>query len=119
VAGYSVSKDFNFSASHQLFGLAEGHPCSRLHGHNYIVKVVLESAELEEPGFVQDYKALDVIKRWIDETLDHQHLNKVISVMPTAENLAREIYKKFKPQFPLLKKIGISETPKTWAYYEN
>ena len=46
----TISKEFHFSASHQLFGLKEGHPCGRLHGHNYIVKIFL-SGEPNKDGF--------------------------------------------------------------------
>lgn len=38
---YEITKEFHFSASHQLDYLPEGHQCKRLHGHNYIVKVTL------------------------------------------------------------------------------
>ena len=52
---FTVSKRFAFSASHLLDGLADGHPCARLHGHNYEVEVVAASADLDPRGFVVDY----------------------------------------------------------------
>ena len=36
---YIISKEYHFSASHQLHDLPEDHPCHRLHGHNYVVEV--------------------------------------------------------------------------------
>jgi len=75
---YAIAKRFAFSASHQLAHLPTGHPCSRLHGHNYEVEVVLESAELDAAGFVVDYRRLDAVKRCLDECLDHRHLNDVV-----------------------------------------
>ncbi|HBU96439.1 6-pyruvoyl trahydropterin synthase family protein, partial [Thalassospira lucentensis] len=39
---FTITKQFAFSASHQLAGLDADHPCSRLHGHNYIVEVELK-----------------------------------------------------------------------------
>ena len=68
---FRISKEFHFSASHQLHGLPEGHQCARLHGHNYIIRVTLASETLNEVGFVQDYGDLKPIGKWIDETLDH------------------------------------------------
>lgn len=116
---YTISKEFMFSASHQLKGLPEGHPCSRVHGHNYTVKIELKSKTLDERGFVLDYGELRPIKDWIDSNLDHRHLNDVMGVLnPTAENIATFIYYTFKRDFPLLFAVEVSETPKTNARYE-
>ncbi|HUM68046.1 MAG TPA: 6-carboxytetrahydropterin synthase, partial [Chloroflexota bacterium] len=38
---YTISKQFHFSASHQLNGLPLEHQCARLHGHNYEVELIL------------------------------------------------------------------------------
>lgn len=114
---FTISKRFGFSASHQLTGLPDGHPCARLHGHNYEVEVEL-SAILNEVGFVVDYRALDVFKAWLDDTVDHRHLNDVLD-QPTAELLARRLYDevgRFLPGVPVVG-VGVSETPKTWAWY--
>jgi len=115
---YIIRKQFSFAASHQLTGLPESHPCSRLHGHNYVVTVELRSSHLTSIGFVQDYRELKAIKNWIDDALDHQHLNNVMSENPTAENIARWIYSMFIMEYPALKAVEVSETPKTFARYE-
>jgi len=115
---YVIRKEFHFSASHQLRGLPMEHPCSRVHGHNYIVTVELATDKLDDVGFVTDYRALEPIKNYVDEVLDHQHLNDVYSFNPTAENLARVIYNIWKASFPQLRAIEVSETPKTNARYE-
>ena len=115
---YTISKEFHFSAGHHLDGLAVEHPCSRQHGHNYIVRVFLKSTELNEAGFVRDYRALDVIKNYIDNYLDHKYLNDVLPSNPTAENIARYLFDLFKKSIPELYAIEISETPKTNARYE-
>lgn len=112
-----IRKEFNFSASHQLHGLPVEHPCSRLHGHNYVVTVELSSITLNETGFVKDYRELDLIKKWIDNVLDHQHLNEVFNMNPTAENMAKFIFNLFRKQIPQLTAVEVSETPKTTARY--
>ncbi len=33
---FTITKEFHFSASHQLSHLPEDHQCARLHGHNYV-----------------------------------------------------------------------------------
>lgn len=116
----TISKEFHFSASHQLGGLPTGHPCSRLHGHNYVVKVEIEGP-VDAVGFVVDYNELRGFSNWIDEWVDHKHLNEVFVVNPTAEHIAREMLgvlrKVLAPaNLHLLDvSVAISETPKTWA----
>jgi 6-pyruvoyltetrahydropterin/6-carboxytetrahydropterin synthase len=115
---YKISKQFSFSASHQLALLGADHPCARMHGHNYVVTLHLKSDELDEYGFVKDYRALDSVKRYIDESIDHRHLNDVIPGPPTSERIARFIYERFKPEIPELYAVEVSETPKTSCRYE-
>ena len=115
---YKISKQFSFSASHVLEHLKDGHPCTRLHGHNYAVTVHLKSEVLNKDGFVIDYRELKSIKDYIDDQLDHRHLNDVIPGFITAENIARFLYDQFKPSFPQLYAIEVSETPSTRAIYE-
>lgn len=114
---YTIRKQFYFSASHQLTGLPADHQCTRLHGHNYVVEVVLQSKELDQVGFVVDYSHLSTFKTMIDRTVDHRHLNTVFPFNPTAENLAREFYERAKQQWPQVVAVLVSETPSTWAEY--
>ncbi|KXF78553.1 6-pyruvoyl tetrahydrobiopterin synthase [Paramesorhizobium deserti] len=115
---YRITKEFHFSASHRLTGLPEEHPCARLHGHNYMVVVELSAAELDAHGFVRDYRELAPLKRYIDEALDHRHLNDVFGhERVTAEFLARELYGWCKARWPEVTAVRVSETPKTWAEY--
>lgn len=115
---YRITKEFGFSASHQLHHLPADHQCARLHGHNYVVEVELSSLELDEYGFVRDYHELDLFKRYIDDTFDHRHLNEVLGHdRVTAECLARHFFDWCRPHFPELTAIRVSETPKTWAEY--
>ena len=116
---YRITKQFSFSASHRLDHLPEDHPCFRLHGHNYVVEVVLESAELNGDGFVRDYGELDTLKQFIDERLDHRHLDDELpeGVISSAENIARHIYEFAAARWPEVAAVRISETPRTWAEY--
>jgi 6-pyruvoyltetrahydropterin/6-carboxytetrahydropterin synthase len=114
---YTITKQFSFSASHVLDHLPEGHPCARLHGHNYVVEIVLQSAELSADGFVRDYNELSGFKYFIDDKLDHRHLDDVIDGPSTAENLARYLYDIAKGMWPEIVAVRVSETPKTWAEY--
>lgn len=86
---FRISKRFDFSASHILAGLPEGHQCGRMHGHNYTFEVELESLTLDPTGFVLDYGELKPVKEFIDLNLDHRHLNDVVDFQPSAENIAQ------------------------------
>ena len=115
---YRITKDFAFSASHQLTGLPEHHPCTRMHGHNYIVQVELSAADLNEHGFVRDYLELSELKAFIDDALDHRHLNDVFGHgAVTAEFLAKTLYDWCRARWPEVSAVRVSETPKTWAEY--
>ncbi|HLW09192.1 MAG TPA: 6-carboxytetrahydropterin synthase [Fermentimonas sp.] len=116
---FRISKEFSFSAAHSLFGLPDDHPCTRLHGHNYVVTVHLRSDQLNPQGFVRDYNELKVVKDYIDNNLDHRNLNDILAPLnSSAENIAKMLYDKFKFQIPELYAVGVSETPKTSAIYE-
>ncbi|WP_404926501.1 6-carboxytetrahydropterin synthase QueD [Mesorhizobium sp. ORM16] len=115
---FRITKEFHFSASHQLTSLPPEHQCARLHGHNYIVEVELSATELNAHGFVRDYHDLAPLKRYIDESLDHRHLNDALAhEQVTAEYLARHFYEWCKARLPETAAVRVSETPKTWAEY--
>lgn len=124
MASFSVSKEFSFSAAHSLTGLPFSHPCSRLHGHNYTVKLLIETQLVDDTGFVVDYKELDWFKRLIDQDYDHRNLNDVVNFNPTAELLAKHFHDKVAKWLAtehseriFLVVAGVSETDKTWATY--
>ncbi|KHQ49696.1 MULTISPECIES: 6-carboxytetrahydropterin synthase QueD [Mameliella] len=114
---FRIRKEFHFSASHQLAHLPAGHQCARLHGHNYIVVVELAADALNADGFVRDYHDLKPLKVYIDDTFDHRHLNDVLDVPSTAENMAKHFFDWCKARWPEVSAVLVSETPKTWAEY--
>lgn len=115
---YTISKEFHFSASHQLDGLPDDHQCARLHGHNYVVVLRLASHQLNPVGFVLDYGDLAPFKKYVDDALDHRHLNDLLPFNPTAENLARWLFDVAASWGWPVDGVGVSETPKTWAWFE-
>ena len=117
----TITKEFGFSASHVLPGLPSWHPCSRMHGHNYVVTLELSAARerLDEHGFVRDFRDLDEFKKWVDDVLDHRHLNEVLKDdgVPSSEILAIWIFERWTERIPELTGVVISETPTTTAAY--
>jgi 6-pyruvoyltetrahydropterin/6-carboxytetrahydropterin synthase len=80
--------------------------------------VHLIAKDLDNVGFIRDYRDFDNVKRYIYEELDHRHLNDVLPFNPTAENIARYLYDVFVEDIPELYAVEVSETPKTTAIYE-
>ena len=115
---FRITKEFHFSASHQLCQLPADHQCARLHGHNYIVVVELAATELNAFGFVRDYHDLAPLKRYIDDHFDHRHLKDVLGHDGvTSEVLAQHFHDWCKARLPETVAVRVSETPKTWAEY--
>jgi 6-pyruvoyltetrahydropterin/6-carboxytetrahydropterin synthase len=120
---WRIGKQFTFDASHQLPGLPEGHKCGRLHGHTYTVEVVLQGDTLAEPGFVTDFGDLAPFGRYLDDQLDHRHLNDVLGgEVPTSERLARYLAEWIERHLAgalggRLAAVRVSETPSSWAEY--
>lgn len=116
VEQYTISKSFRFCASHKLEGLAPGHKCANVHGHNYEVEVVLRGS-LNSQGFVRDYRDLSSLGQYLDSRYDHKHLNDLMAENPTAENIARCLFQWCFDQWPEVVAVRVSETPSTWAEF--
>jgi 6-pyruvoyltetrahydropterin/6-carboxytetrahydropterin synthase len=73
------------------------------HGHNWVVEVTLEGEPDPVTGMVVDLKALkEILQREVVEPMDHRFLNHEVPpfdrVVPTAENVAREIWRRLEPR---------------------
>ena len=117
---YEISVMESFSAAHYL---PEYHgKCERLHGHNYKVKVSVQSKQLNKGGMVIDFGVLkDELKKILDP-LDHCFLNELKEFSdrsPSAEWIAFHIYIKLKEALKVLKisAVEIFETDKNIVTY--
>ncbi|XOV72023.1 MAG: 6-carboxytetrahydropterin synthase QueD [Verrucomicrobiota bacterium] len=106
-----LRKTFQFEAAHLLPGLPETHKCRRLHGHSFQVEVVVEGPVDPAFGWVMDYADISKAFRPLWEQLDHYYLNEIEGLEnPTSENVAIWIWKRLKPELPMLKAIEVAET---------
>ena len=126
----AVGRRESFNAAHQLcdpdlsdeenrrlFG-----KCVNLHGHNYVLEVVVAGEVDQATGYVLDLKVLShVIKTHVICDVDHHNLNTDVpwlkGLIPTSENLAQAIWDRLCPELPpgLLRAVRIWETDKNWA----
>lgn len=125
-----VSRRESFNAAHQLcdprlsdeenerlFG-----KCANLHGHNYVLEVVVAGQIDPATGYVLDLKQLsDVISRRVIQDVDHRNLNTDVPWLegriPTAENLALAFWERLHSALPdgVLRSVRLWETEKNWA----
>jgi len=109
--------DLSDEENRRLFG-----KCANLHGHNYVLEVVVAGEIDPATGYVLDLKLLaDVIRRQVILDVDHRNLNTDVAWLkgsvPTAENLATAIWDRLQPELPLglLRSVRVWETDKNWA----
>ena len=106
-----LRKTFQFEAAHLLPHLPRTHKCRRLHGHSFVVEVVVEGECDPKLGWLIDYADLSAAFKPIYQKLDHYYLNEIPGLEnPTSENLAAWIWKRLRPKLPLLKEIVVAET---------
>jgi 6-pyruvoyltetrahydropterin/6-carboxytetrahydropterin synthase len=125
-----VGRRESFNAAHQLRDprLSEADnrrlygKCVNLHGHNYVLEVVVAGEIDQTTGYVVDLKQLsDVISKRILEDVDHHNLNTDIpwleGLIPTAENLAVAFWERIRSELPAgsLRSVRVCETDKNWA----
>ena len=78
--------------------------CANMHGHNYVLEVVVAGEIDQASGYVLDLELLaDVIGRQVIRDVDHRNLNTDVAWLrriPTAENLALAIWDRLRPELP-------------------
>ena len=130
----TISRKSHFNAAHKLyrpdwsdeenekvFGKCAN---KNFNGHNYDLTVSLTGKVNPETGYVYDLgKLKDIVKKEVEDYLDHKNLNLDIpefkNLNPTAENIAILIYdrliKYFKSDYKL--KITLFETHRNYVEY--
>jgi 6-pyruvoyltetrahydropterin/6-carboxytetrahydropterin synthase len=131
-----ITRKVEFSASHvcrnpelsedenrRIFGLAANR---HGHGHNYVVEVSLQGEPDPVTGMVLDLKELkEILNQEIVEPYDHRFLNYEVppfdGVVPTAENITRDIWQRLAPRLcnekHRLHSIRVYETPDLYVDY--
>jgi 6-pyruvoyltetrahydropterin/6-carboxytetrahydropterin synthase len=130
---YRVTRQITFCYGHRLMNYAG--KCRHVHGHNGRVEIVIASKSLDSRNMVVDFNDIKkTIQTWIDRNFDHKFLLRkddpllpvfkkhkepfyVFNDNPTAEIIAREIYRYAKKQGLNVEKVILWETEKSSATY--
>ncbi|WP_223700552.1 6-carboxytetrahydropterin synthase QueD [Sutcliffiella deserti] len=124
---YELNKDMNISAAHFIPSESAG-KCKQIHGHTYFVNVTVGGDELDEAGFLVNFK---VLKQLLHDKFDHTILNDHTDVFnsndpnffPTTEVVARlmwetiEAHLKNLPNTPTCLQLFVRETPTSYVVY--
>src|SRR6202011_5654507 len=106
-----VSRRESFNAAHQLRdpGLSDEEnrrlfgKCANLHGHNYVLEVVVAGEGNQASGYVLDLKGLSaVMSRHVIRDLDLRNLDTDVPWLkgriPTTENLALSFWERLQAE---------------------
>ena len=131
-----ITRKVEFSSSHmcrrsdlteeenrRIYGLAAN---PHGHGHNYVLEVSVEGQPDPVTGMVLDLKELKtILTRHVVDVYDHRFLNYEVPpfdrVVPTAENIARDIWQRLAPHLNggerHLSAVRLWETPDLYVDY--
>lgn len=120
---FMISAQAHYDAAHLLRDYVG--KCARLHGHRYVVQVVVAAPKVGTSGMVMDFGDLKKHLRELADRFDHRNINEVppfTEIESTAENQARYFFEEMKKRLPPELAEGllyarISESPGQWAQY--
>jgi 6-pyruvoyltetrahydropterin/6-carboxytetrahydropterin synthase len=119
---YELTVTAEFSAAHAIRDY--NGPCERMHGHNYLVQVVVAGEHVNAQGLLVDFRDLKKALANVLDRLDHRNLNELEAFhdsSPTSEVIARYIYDELAGQInqlgARLTRVTVWETATASASY--
>lgn len=129
-----LTRVYDFCASHRLHSTALSDEENRRvfgkcnhssgHGHNYVVELTIAGIPDARTGQLVPLGELDaVVEREVLQAFDHRNLNvdlpEFAAENPTAENIARAIWRRLERKLPAgkLQRVRLIETPRNLADY--
>jgi 6-pyruvoyltetrahydropterin/6-carboxytetrahydropterin synthase len=110
-----LTVDFSFSAAHRLPRYPG--PCSRVHGHNYVLRVTLEGEPDRASGMVRDFEEIRaVVAERILAAVDHRSLNEHLE-NPTAEAVVVWCWERLEGALVGLRELRLWENPSYCVAY--
>ena len=130
---YKVTKQIFFCYGHRLLDYAG--PCRHPHGHNARVDIEIMGENLDKSHVLYPFENLkEIVQDWIDRELDHKMLLRrddplveplktldepvcLFETNPTAEAIAKLIYKYAQSKGLPVTEIRVWETESSFAAY--
>jgi 6-pyruvoyltetrahydropterin/6-carboxytetrahydropterin synthase len=131
---FRVVRLIQFCYGHRLMDYTG--KCRHPHGHNGRVEIELTAKKLDRRGMVMDFGEIKThVQAWIDENLDHRMILRkddrlvkifkdlgepfyLLSDNPTAENIAREIFRAGRSKGLPISRVTLWETENSFATYQ-
>ena len=109
---------FDFAAARHLPKLGAEHPCRRLHGHTFMVELVLYGELGADSDWIVDFDEIDRLTTNLKAQLDHRNLNEIPGLdNPTTEILAQWLWRTVVTELPSLYRITVQEHPSRGVTY--
>lgn len=113
---FRIRRQFRLSAFHYLYNVEPNHPCSRYHGHEYVIEVEVADQMLDAASQLEDPRNMphveEILRNW-----DHKRLNEIVDFNPTPEMMAFMLYRMLSEHMPKLAAVRVHETSTHWAEY--
>lgn len=116
--GHNVNLEceFRYESAHMLPKVPAGHKCGTMHGHSYVLTVIVRGP-VREDGFVIDFSVIKDAVNPIIKQLDHQTLNYIDGLAnPTVENQLVWIWERLSASL-FLHELRLRETATNTASY--
>jgi len=111
-------KTVDFEAAHFLPAFPEGHKCRRMHGHSFVVDLILEGELPEGQPYLVDMGEVKAAFAPLREQLDHHLLNDVPGLEnPSVEMISRWVFDRLRGDVPFLIGVRVHETPTSAGEY--
>lgn len=103
-----IYREFLFEAAHFLPSAPPGHPNSRIHGHSFRARVLIDGEPDAGTGVVFHFDDLSAALAEAQNALDHRMLNEVEGLeKPTLERIAEWLWVRLANKVPGLAQIEI------------
>ena len=103
-----IYKEFRFEAAHFLPSAPLGSPNSRVHGHSFRARVVIEGEPGPTTGYIFHFDELAAALSDTEDALDHRMLNEIDGLeAPTLERIAMWIWNRLANRVPGLTQVEV------------
>lgn len=103
-----IYKEFKFEAAHFLPSAKPDTPNSRVHGHSFRARIVIEGEPGPSTGYIFHFQELAEAIHDTEDALDHRMLNEIEGLSaPTLERIAIWIWNRLANRIPGLTQVEV------------